>query len=348
MLFSVCIPVYNTSKYLDECLQSVLCQTETDYEIVLVDDGSTDDSGKICDCYAEQYPHIRVIHKENEGLMMTRRRGFQEAKGDYCLCLDSDDYWLSDRMLSRIREMIEEKQCDLVLFDYIAGKEDPASNQNITLFDHTDGYVFEGECKKELYEKLLIGRALNAIWCKVPARHIVDVDTDYSQWKESLVNSQGEDLFQSLPILDRVQRVAYLKEHLYFYRCNAVSISRNVRPDYYYAYRTVYQRTDEYLKKWDFSAEEIHRIMQHRINMIFGILLAEKHPDRRQWLQVLQDVADDPFFGELWQQRDPAYVCRYYRLAGNLILTKRLGILRVIKKIVDILVRLKKARKRSV
>lgn len=52
MLFSVCIPVYNTSKYLDECLQSVLCQTETDYEIVLVDDGSTDDSGKICDDYA--------------------------------------------------------------------------------------------------------------------------------------------------------------------------------------------------------------------------------------------------------------------------------------------------------
>ena len=91
MLFSVCIPVYNTSKYLDECLASVLCQTEKDYEIVLVDDGSTDGSGALCDRYAARYPHIRVIHKENEGLMMTRRRGFQEALGDYFICLDSDD-----------------------------------------------------------------------------------------------------------------------------------------------------------------------------------------------------------------------------------------------------------------
>ena len=68
MLFSVCIPVYNTSKYLDECLRSVLNQTEKDYEIVLVDDGSTDDSPQICDKYAEKYANIRVIHKEMKGL----------------------------------------------------------------------------------------------------------------------------------------------------------------------------------------------------------------------------------------------------------------------------------------
>ena len=93
MLFSVLIPVYNTSKYLDECINSVLSQTEKNFEIVLLNDGSTDNSGDICDSYAEKYPDfIRVIHKENEGLMMTRRRGFKEAKGDYFICLDSDDY----------------------------------------------------------------------------------------------------------------------------------------------------------------------------------------------------------------------------------------------------------------
>ena len=124
MLFSVLIPVYNTSKYLDECINSVLSQTEKDFEIVLLNDGSTDNSGDICDSYAEKYPDfIRVIHKENEGLMMTRRRGFKEAKGDYFICLDSDDYLRDNNALLKIKKMIVEKGCDLVVYNYLAEKQ---------------------------------------------------------------------------------------------------------------------------------------------------------------------------------------------------------------------------------
>ena len=343
MLFSICIPVYNTSKYLEECLRSVLCQTEKDYEIVLVDDGSTDGSGEICDRYAAQYPHIRVIHKENEGLMMTRRRGFREAKGDYFICLDSDDALNDPDALKKIRQIIEEKNADLVIYEYIYATDMASSpDRTISLFTHPYGYVFSGADKRTLYHKLLLGKYLNPIVIKVASRRIVDIDTDYSIWKDQLVHGQAEDLFQSLPILDAAQRVAYLKEPLYFYRWNPASISRNVCPDYYYAYRTAYQRTDEYLDKWGFTPEENHRIMQTRINMIFSVLLAEKQSDKQLWLRVLRDVAEDPFFRELWRKRDRVYVCRYYMLMGELILKKRWAAFRITKKIVDVLMRMKK------
>ena len=344
MLFSICIPVYNTSKYLDECLQSVLCQTEKDYEIVLVDDGSTDASGTICDRYAAQYPQIRVIHKENEGLMMTRRRGFAEARGSYFICLDSDDALNDPDALKKIRSMIEDKNADLVLYEYIYASElhSKLPDRVISLFDYPNGYVFQGEIKQELYRKLLMGKFMNPIVIKAVARNLVDLDMDYSQWKDSLVNGQAEDLLQSLPILDAAQRVAYLKEPLYFYRWNPASISKNVRPDYYYAYRTVYQRTDEYLTRWGFRDDEIHRIMQGRLNIIFGVLLAKSHLDHDQWLQVLGTVAEDPFFHDLWKKRDSAYVCKYYMFMGELLLKKQFGLLQLAKKTVEAISGMKK------
>jgi len=343
MLFSICIPVYNTSQYLDECLRSVLCQTETDYEIVLVDDGSTDGSGTICDRYASEYPNIRVIHKENEGLLMTRRRGFQEARGAYFICLDSDDALNSDDALKKIRQTIEETKADLVIYDYLFAEDisSPKQDKFISLFDHPSGYIFQKETKKELYDKLLLGKYLNPIVIKAVSRNLLDFDTDYSQWKTELVNSQGEDLFQSLPILDAAERVAYLKEPLYFYRWNPDSISRNIRPDYYYAYRTVYQRTDAYLDKWGFDDMQRHRIDQHRINMIFGILLTQGRAERNQWLNVLRDASDDPFFLKLWQKRDAGYISRYYLLMGDLLVKKQFGILQIVKMVTGRIVSVK-------
>ena len=278
---------------------------------------------------------------------MTRRRGFREARGDYFICLDSDDAFYDTAALEKIRRVIETKHADLVIYEYIYGYARTAQpDRYISLFDHPDGYVFQNETKQDLYHKLLLGKFLNPIVIKAASRKIVDVDVDYSQWKDALVNSQGEDLFQSLPILDNAQRIAYLKAPLYFYRWNPSSISRNVRPEYYYAYRTIYQRTDEYLGKWGFDEAQIHQIMQGRINMIFSVLLAESHPDHKKWLQTLKEVANDPFFHELWKAQDSAYVCSYYRQMGDLILKKRFGTLQVMKKMVEFLVRLKKLLKR--
>lgn len=320
MLFSVLIPVYNTSKYLDECIQSVLAQSEDDYEIVLVDDGSTDNSGEICDSYAEKYSSIRVIHKQNEGLLMTRRRGFQEAKGDYFVCLDSDDY-LCDDALAKIKKMIVEKNCDLVVYNYLMEKETREQDKRICLFEKPDGYVFNDSEKSVLYEKLIMGQFFNPIVAKAPKRTIVDIDTDYSVWSSQLYKSQGEDLFQSMPILNNAKRIGYISDILYYYRWNGGSISRNLDLKFYYAYKTIYQREDEFIDKWNLTQEIINKNKLQRANMITSLIIySYNHTnDKEVWLAFMDDLASDSFFTSLYEIENKKDILMYYRLVGFFI-----------------------------
>lgn len=97
--FSVIVPVYNVSQYLKRCIDSILSQSYGDFELLLVDDGSTDDSGKICDEYARKDNRINVFHKKNGGVSSARNKGIDEARGNYVVFVDSDDYILQDRLL---------------------------------------------------------------------------------------------------------------------------------------------------------------------------------------------------------------------------------------------------------
>ena len=118
MVFSVILPVYNVEKYLSECVESILKQTFTDYEIILVDDGSKDNSGKICDEYALKDSRIKVIHKENGGASDSRNVGLKNASGEYIVYLDSDDYIITDDFLADLYAEIQRKNSDIVLYKF--------------------------------------------------------------------------------------------------------------------------------------------------------------------------------------------------------------------------------------
>jgi glycosyltransferase involved in cell wall biosynthesis len=116
---SIIIPVYNTSKYLKQCIESVLSQEYKDYEIILVDDGSTDSSGDICDFYSSTYGFIMTIHKENGGLSDARNIGLKHAKGDFVLFIDSDDYISQGSLLSVQNTIEENSDVDVVFLEAI-------------------------------------------------------------------------------------------------------------------------------------------------------------------------------------------------------------------------------------
>lgn len=113
---SVVIPVYNVEAYLCECVDSVLNQTMPDFEIILVDDGATDSSGRMCDEYANQDARIRVIHQPNGGLSAARNTGLDAATGEYVYFLDSDDY-IAPHALEKLRDIAEKERADVVFFD---------------------------------------------------------------------------------------------------------------------------------------------------------------------------------------------------------------------------------------
>ena len=116
MYFSIIVPVYNVEKYLSECIDSILCQTFTDFELILVDDGSKDESGKICDQYAEKDNRIKVIHKENGGQSSARNCGVEESSGKYIVFLDSDDFISEDTFLQEIKDKSADN--DVVVYGY--------------------------------------------------------------------------------------------------------------------------------------------------------------------------------------------------------------------------------------
>ena len=114
---SVIVPVYKVEPYIRKCVDSILGQTFSDIQVILVDDGSPDQCGKICDEYAKQDNRVEVIHKENGGLSDARNEGVKYATGKYILFVDSDDY-IAEDLVEKTVEVAETQNCDIVLFDY--------------------------------------------------------------------------------------------------------------------------------------------------------------------------------------------------------------------------------------
>ena len=116
-LISLVIPVYNVEKYLDKCMESVLAQTYDNYEVILVDDGSTDNSGKMCDEYAERDSRVTVYHQKNSGVSVARNVGIENAKGEFISFIDSDD-WVDESYLEKLVNAQIKYNADLTICEY--------------------------------------------------------------------------------------------------------------------------------------------------------------------------------------------------------------------------------------
>lgn len=228
MRYSVLVPVYNAGKYLDVCVRSVLHQTERDFELVLVDDGSTDGSGQVCDRYAAEHPDlIRVVHQPNRGLIMTRRVGISLARGEYCVFLDADD-WLKNNTLAVIQETIERTNADIVIYDNYDYYEKERSMDRVRVA-FEDYAVFTGEKKRVIYETLFTSWRLNNIWMKAIRTPLLKADdTPYEKFAD---DPHGEDLLQTLYPVTHAKTIVYRALPLYYYRrrqgsiCTTVSLS---------------------------------------------------------------------------------------------------------------------------
>lgn len=147
VLLSIIVPVYNVQQFLSECIDSLLKQdiAESNYEIILVDDGSSDESGRICDDYAVRTPFISVIHQKNQGLSAARNTGLRFAQGTYIQFVDSDDWLVENSLLNLVKKMEEEK-LDLLRFNYNRVREYEGkylfSNEGIKRSDIQTGDLF--------------------------------------------------------------------------------------------------------------------------------------------------------------------------------------------------------------
>lgn len=307
-------------------MESILSQTFKDFEVVLIDDGSSEKCAALCDEYEKRHGFVRVIHKQNEGLMMTRRRGFKEARGDYFICVDSDDKLYDNRALEKIHSLIKTSGCDLVIYNYVYGEGGGREEKVRTVFDYPDKHLFRGADKKEVYEKLLTTSFMNNIWIKCPSRYIVDIDTDYSKWKNDIC--RAEDLFQSYPMLNNAKCIGYLKDPLYYYRWAPDSISNNYKFSFFYSFKCIFNREESYLEKWNLPKEITAKAKNRRIVRISEIICrcyysCKKNGTVSEWKAFADKIGKDPFYINIMDGTEKKQVLLYYRLLHSLIIKGR-------------------------
>lgn len=233
MLFSVIVPVYNVKDFLRQCVDSVLAQPVRDYEVLLVDDGSTDGSAAVCDEYAQKEPAVRVIHKQNGGLVSARNAGIAQAKGEYILYVDGDDR-VASNWLEVIRQQIRSapEKPDMVVFGSVMLYDD---RQKINLINTDGGYYDRTRLEREIFPRLLCdpqqeyGNAvfLPASWNKAFKRELL---TDHRCFDEGI--RLGEDTAYVFECVLHANNLAVCKDVLYFYnKMNTGSILSKSDPD---------------------------------------------------------------------------------------------------------------------
>lgn len=248
--FSVVIPVYNSEKYLNECLDSVFAQSCDDFELILIDDASKDRSSDICDEWRERYPErVHVVHQENTGTYIAKRNGIKASKGRFIYVMDNDDLIVSNRAFEIIKKKIEEKDCDLVVFNATDNIETGHLLCNIPFEDEE---LFEGDKLSIIYDDFLRTKNLHHIWMMVFRRELFDWDYTYSENFRML--RDGPSLI--LPIISSARKVLYLKDTLYYWRIqNQDSASKHYDVvNFYKSIKCLHKRVIEYSKTWKYKS----------------------------------------------------------------------------------------------
>ena len=213
---SIIVPIYNAEPYLRRCLDSILAQTFPDFEAILVDDGSTDGSGAICEEYAAKDKRFKVVRQTNQGVSVARQTGLDLAKGDYVIHADSDD-WVEKNWISMLVDKSKESDADVVFCDIdkiyrskvVVMHEDPFSNDN-----------------KDAVEKLLVGELWGGCINKLVRRNL------FEKYDIKFVAgmTMWEDLYVSCLLLMNPVKVDYVPRVLYHYdfRSNIGSLCKKI------------------------------------------------------------------------------------------------------------------------
>ena len=223
MFFSVIVPVYKVEEYLPSCIESVLNQTFSDFELILVDDGSPDACPQICDDYKAEDERIKVIHKQNGGLASARRAGIKVAEGDYVFNLDSDDLIQNDT-LECAYKIINETNCEIVSFSYNWVKNGKTVNITDDCID--EGLYDEENIKKYIYPKLLMDKNMNHISYYLSGKAVKRELLTPHQLNVSEKISLGEDLCCVIPCYLSAKSVYISKKPAYLYTVRETSLSK--------------------------------------------------------------------------------------------------------------------------
>lgn len=247
-IISIMIPVYNTSQYLERCINTVINQTITNIEIILIDDGSTDGSGQICDKYAKNDSRIKVIHKSNGGLASARIAGIENARGEWLGFVDSDD-WIDSNMYQELYEtVLGQIDIDVAIGGYVEEKDE----HTVHVFDSGNKRIMEPcEALLDMFES----RDYNWSLCDKLYRHSLFDKYMVKSWPRGY----GEDTYINWHVFNKCRKIYYSPIMGYHYFMNSDSMMHQRFSKGKFAYCQIY---DHILSEVDFEKTDNRKLSE--------------------------------------------------------------------------------------
>lgn len=277
MKVSVVVPVYNVEKYLRSCINSILNQTLQDIELILVDDGSPDGSGKICDEFAASDNRVKVVHKKNAGVGPARNDGLREATGDWIIFGDSDD-WFESEALEKLVTVGEETRADVVFGDvYLVENgikkkvqfyKDELVTNDLGIKTKLIAAVFS---RAYCYNPPKSGKAFGygGPWNKLVRRSLlVDNGLEF----DISVKGIFDDLIYTAYIFAYANRISYKHILVYDYRHVVSSITRTYKPMFPEINRAIFMAWENYMKQFHYEQELLQPYYANVIRRFYQLL----------------------------------------------------------------------------
>ena len=265
---SIIVPVYKAERYIRRCLDSIQAQTMTDWECILVDDGSPDRSGDICDEYAQKDTRFKLIHKENEGVTKARIDGFSRSKGDYIVFVDADDY-LSDLFLEK---MINAMNLNNV--DFVSCQHNDIINEIASPVARSIIGLYEGEALRKMIstnlfydKKYKMGGMPLMLWAKLFKRDVLNESLN-----EGIGFWYAEDQVTLLDIFYKAKAIYSLPDYLYNYVHYENQVTSQYRKDYWDAYYKLWNKLIKIDKEHLLNYQLPHRMWNYSVDFYFKSL----------------------------------------------------------------------------
>ena len=291
-LISVIIPVYNTEKYLRRCIDSVLAQTYQDFELLLIDDGSKDSSGTICDEYAAKDARVRVFHKENGGVSSTRNLGLDHARGEWVTFVDSDD-WISKDYLE---EMMTHSDSDLVIADFTVEGEGQW-NEDLPVGK------WQGNDLNRIIEGRIGIARITAPWCKLLKKSLIGHNRFYTE-----LTTQEDSLFM-FRYLCVIQNIQIIAQKGYHYNRETIgSLSKSLEGNHvqFYDYlRLLEPIILDLQKRFEISRQ---KLIQH---IMGGVM------DKKKCYMINKKMGIRQIYEDLKKQRKQLLLQEFFRPKAN-------------------------------
>lgn len=339
---SIIVPVYNAEKYLKQCVESLLSQTYRNVEIILVDDGSPDESPELCNAYASKDKRVRVIYKKNEGAALARKTGLEAATGEYVLFVDCDD-WLEPNTVLNCLNIALRDNADCVMFGYV--REYPQKSISSPLFDFN--FSYELSVSEEKIHRRVVGLignelrnpqqidSLSSVCMKL---YKSDIARKGKIISERIVGTSEDTIF-NLYALDGC-KISYINKCFYHYRkSNAQSITTQHKPDLAEKWDVMYDIMQEYIdgsgRKDEYRTPFLNRVACGMIGL--GLNEIGSSEGIRKKSRHLREILDKPLYREAFLQLDTTYCDAKWKLFFLLCEKRQTFLLAVLLQIMNYL-----------